>query len=132
MEMLPASYTRGTNQLHGGQFHHTRIDDGTQKKAMYKVEFKPTGSDRLHLVCYEVFLIKIQKPMTMNVGGVTVNYEEKEMKPSDEAFGHWAFQCSTLEQAEKKFTELAVYEIPLDENGNEIKRKPGRPAKMVV
>ena len=132
MEMLPASYTRGTNQLHGGQFHHTRIDDGTQKKAMYKVEFKPTGSDRMHLVCYEVFLIKIQKPMTMNVGGVTVNYEEKEMKPSDEAFGHWAFQCSTLEQAEKKFTELAVYEIPLDENGNEIKRKPGRPAKMVV
>ena len=132
MVMLPASYSRGTNQLHGGQFHHTRIDDGTQKKAMYKVEFKPTGSDRMHLVCYEVFLIKIQKPMTMNVGGVTVNYEEKEMKPSDEAFGHWAFQCSTLGQAEKKFAELAVYEIPLDENGNEIKRKRGRPAKMVA
>lgn len=132
MEMLPASYTRGTNQLHGGQFHHTRIDDGTQKKAMYKVEFKPTGSDRMHLVCYEVFQIRIQKPMSMTVGGVTVNYEEKEMKPSDEAFGHWAFQCSTLEQAEKKFAELAVYEIPLDENGNEIKRKRGRPAKMVA
>ncbi len=132
MEMLPASYTRGTNQLHGGQFHHTRIDDGTQKKAMYKVEFKPTGSDRMHLVCYEVFLIKIQKPMTMNVGGVTVNYEEKEMKPSDEAFGHWAFQCSTLEQAEKKFAELVIPEIQLDADGNEIKRKRGRPAKMVV
>jgi hypothetical protein len=37
-----------------------------------------------------------------------------------------------LEQAEKKFAELAVYEIPLDENGNEIKRKRGRPAKMVA
>lgn len=77
MEMLPAYYTRGTNQLHGGQFHHTRIDDGTQKKAMYKVEFKPTGSDKLHLVGYEVFQIRIQKPMSMTVGGVTINYAEK-------------------------------------------------------
>ena len=132
MEMLPATYTRGTNQLHGGQFHHTRIDDGTQKKAMYKVEFKPTGSDRLHLVGYEVFQIRIQKPMSMTVGGVTINYAEKERTPSDEAFGDWAFNCSTLEQAEKKFAELPIYEIPLDENGNEIKRKRGRPAKMVA
>lgn len=129
MEMLPAYYTRGSNQIHGGQFHHTRIDDGTQKKAMYKVEFKPTGGNRLHLVGYEVFLIKIQKPMTMSVGGVTINYDEKEMKPSDDAFGRWAFQCSTLEQAETKFTELIIPEIKLDDNGNEIKRKRGRPVK---
>lgn len=132
METLPNHYTRGTNQLHGGQFHHTRIDDGTQKKAMYKVEFKPTGSDRMHLVGYEIFLVKIQKPMTMTVGGVTVQYEEKEMKPSDEAFGRWAFQCSTLEQAEKKFAELVIPEIQLDEDGNEIKRKRGRPARIVA
>lgn len=131
METLPSHYTRGTAQLHGGQFHHTRMDDGSQKKAMYKVEFHPTNG-RIHLVGYEVFLVKIQKPMTMTVGGVTVQYEEKEMKPSDEAFGKWAFQCSTLEEAEKKFAELVIPEVQLDEEGNEIKRKRGRPAKMVA
>ena len=132
MEMLPASYTRGTNQLHGGQFHHTRIDDGTQKKAMYKVEFKPTGSDRMHLVCYEVFLIKIQKPMTMTLTlkGITVNYTEKEMKPSDESFGRWAFQCQTMEIATKKYNELEIPTTQYDTDGNEITRKRGRPHKI--
>ena len=132
MEMLPASYTRGSDQLHGGKFHHTRIDDGSQKKAIYKVEFKPTGSEHMTLCGYEVFLIKIQKPMTMNVGGVSVQYEEKEMKPSDEAFGHWAFNCATLELAQKCYDELVIPEIQLDADGNEIKRKRGRPAKMVA
>ena len=112
--------------------YNIHVDDGTQKKAMYKVEFKPTGSDRLHLVGYEVFQIRIQKPMSMTVAGVTINYVEKERTPSDEAFGDWAFNCSTLEQAEKKFAELVIPEIQLDDNGNEIKRKRARPAKMVV
>ena len=96
---------------------------------MYKIEFHPTNG-QVHLVGYEVFLVKIQKPMTMTVGGVTVNYEEEEMKPSDEAFGRWAFQYTTLEQAEKKFAELTIPEIQLDDEGHEIKRKRGRPRKI--
>ena len=131
METLPSHYTRGTAQLHGGQFHHTRLDDGSQKKAMYKVEFHPTNG-RIHLVGYEVFLVKVQKPMTMTVGGVTVQYTEKEMKPSDEAFGKWAFQCNTLEQAINKYTELLIPEIQTDSDGNEIKRKRGRPSKFLA
>lgn len=132
METLPSHYTRGTAQLHGGQFHHTRIDDNSQKKAMYRVDFLPNGSETPHLVGYEVFLIKIQKPMTMTVKGITVNYTEKEMKPSDESFGRWAFQCPTLELAEKKFAELVIPEIQLDDEGNEVKRKRGRPARIAA
>lgn len=142
MELLPSHYTRGSNQIHGGQFHHTRLDDNTQKKALYKVEFKPTNSDIMHVVSYEVFLIKIQKACDMTVkvkdkltGKMVesvVHYEEREGTPSDGAFGSWAFNYRTLEEAEKKFAELVVPEIQLDEEGNEIKRKRGRPAKLVA
>jgi hypothetical protein len=142
METLPSHYTRGSNQLHGGQFHHTRIDDNTQKKAMYKVEFKPTHSDTMHVVGYEVFLIKIQKACDMPVkikdkltGKIVesvVHYEEREGTPSDGVFGSWAFNCRTLAEAEKKFAELVIPEIQLDEAGNEIKRKRGRPAKQAA
>jgi len=142
MQTLPQYYTRGTNQLHGGQFHHTRIDDGSQKKAMYKVEFLPAGKTEKQLIGYEVFLVRVQKATDMKVKikdkitgemvDSVVHYPEREATPGDGAFGTWAFQCSTLQSAQKKFDEMVIPVVQLDDDGNEIKRKRGRPAKVVA
>lgn len=105
VEPLPDTYTRGNAQS-DGYFYHTRIDDKTQRKAMYRVTYRPKWSKHKKFVCYEVFEIKIQKEGDYLLGGVKVHYEAKEMKPSKTAFGLWAFSCWNRQDADICFNNL--------------------------
>jgi hypothetical protein len=106
IQRLPDRYTRGNDALNGGKFYHVRIDDKTQPKAMYKVFYKQAHAKKKKLSSYEVFRIKVQKAVDMKVGNTIVHYDEKEMKPNDEAFGKWAWQCFNIDDARKIFASL--------------------------
>jgi len=49
---------------------------------------------------FEVFEKRTQKEGTKKYGGVEIHFEEKELYPTSNAFGKWAWCCSTLENAE--------------------------------
>jgi hypothetical protein len=51
------------------------------------------------VIAYEVFRIKIDQPKV--VFGIQLN--EREVFPSSEDFGKWAWACSTRERAESRF-----------------------------
>jgi hypothetical protein len=52
---------------------------------------------------YEVFLIKIQPPTLFPSGNLL---PARERWPNENAFGVWAFYCTTLHRATEKFIEL--------------------------
>lgn len=83
--------------------------DRTNKAAMYE------QYDKDVFVGYEVFLIKKQKAINANMGGVEVSYQEKEAFPGNERFGvdAWSFGLcgQNREEAQKralsKFMEIS-------------------------
>ena len=56
---------------------------------------------------YEVFIVKTAKAGAALPNGA-VEKEDRERYPGAEAFGRYAYDCSTLEAAEEKFDELLV------------------------
>jgi hypothetical protein len=132
MEQLPSYYTRGVKIQ--GIFHHTLIKR-TAKKAMYKVEFEPPYTNERSFNCFEVFQIKEQKecdvPYKDPKTGLDaiLHYTAKELTPSDKAFGRYAWCPSTSEKAEHIYETMHIPEAQVDDNGEEIKRKRGRPKK---
>lgn len=55
---------------------------------------------------YEVFKVNIQKASEQVINGRKVVYEEKEVYPTTAQFGYDAYCCGSIEQAEKRFSEL--------------------------
>ena len=58
-------------------------------------------------IAYEAFEIRFLKEGTAVIGGVTINYVEKELFPSDEEFGKTAWSFQKFENAEKCFNGLS-------------------------
>jgi hypothetical protein len=63
------------------------------------------------ICCYEVMIVKIQKPMiwkAKNKDGTIneIKYEEKEKLPGDEQFGSLGWTYDKYDNAIKKFEEL--------------------------
>ena len=54
------------------------------------------------LVSYEVFKIKVDPPKV--VFGISLN--EREVFPANEDFGKWAWACTNIERANRKFEDL--------------------------
>lgn len=60
--------------------------------AVYNLKDKPEGEPSY----YEVFRKKSRKAETINGR----SYPEREAYPSDDAFGNWAWCCTTLERVQ--------------------------------
>ena len=81
---------------------------------------------------YEVFIVKTAKAGTALPNGA-VEAEDRERYPGADAFGRYAYDCSTLEAAEKKFNELLVKADSLAEAREESDRTGKRVrAKKVI
>ena len=128
METLPEYYKRGSKI--NGIFHHTLVKR-SDRKAMYKVEFEPAHTTERTPAGFEVFQVKKQKEMDLVLNGVSVHYEEKEMTPSDEAFGKWAWSVKRGANEELAYENMKLPEITLDDNGVVISKGRGRPKKVV-
>ena len=129
METLPEYYKRGSKI--NGIFHHTLVKR-SDRKAMYKVEFEPAHTTERTPAGFEVFQVKKQKEMDLVLNGVSVHYEEKEMTPSDNSFGKWAWSVKgNTEEAIAKYESMKLPEISMDDNGDVISKGRGRPKKAV-
>ena len=127
METLPEYYKRGSKI--NGIFHHTLVKR-SDRKAMYKIEFEPAYTTEKCPVGFEVFQVKKQKAMDLVLNGVAVHYEEKEMTPSDEAFGKWAWAVKRGADVESAYENMKLPEVQINEDGQEVKRGRGRPKKI--
>lgn len=127
METLPKYYKRGSKI--NGIFHHTLVKR-SDRKAMYKVEFEPSYTTERNPAGFEVFQIKKQKEMDLILNGVSVHYEDKEMTPSDEAFGKWAWAVRGANE-ELAYENMKLPEIITNDNGEVVTRGRGRPKKAV-
>ena len=84
-----------TQQLRKNGFCYTQIQrEGVV--CLYSQEVGP------NLQYFEVFLVKV-KQSTIFKGK---HIPEREIFPSDEAFGRTAWSCRTLEEATSKFNEM--------------------------
>jgi hypothetical protein len=73
----------------------------SQYAAVYSVTDEKTGDAH----GFEVFEIREQQPRTMPNG---VSFAHREIYPSNEAFGKWAFAPRTRERAFEIFGEMEV------------------------
>lgn len=55
---------------------------------------------------FEVFEKRTQKEGTENIGGVQVRFESKELYPNSNAFGKWAWECISLENAQIRLSAM--------------------------
>lgn len=56
---------------------------------------------------YEVFKVKISPAVTTTIGGVKVEFKERERYPRGEDFGSWAKTCYSIERAMELFEEFS-------------------------
>ena len=75
----------------------------TEKAAMY-AQYMTGGT---LLISYEVFLIQEQKESDTVMWGKAIHYDNKELFPSDEAFGKTAWSFQGLERAEKFYEGIS-------------------------
>ncbi len=127
METLPEYYKRGSKI--NGIFHHTLVKR-SDRKAMYKVEFEPAYSTDRIPTGFEVFQVKKQKETDMVLNGVSVHYDEKEMTPSDEAFGKWAWSVKYGGNVDFAYDNMKLPEITYGDNGEVVTKGRGRPKKV--
>jgi hypothetical protein len=82
----------------------------TETVAMYSVnDTRHTGRGSepyLQVIGYEVFLVRDQKEVTININGNTSHQPHKEKWPSNESFGKTAWSFALLPQAQAKYDEL--------------------------
>lgn len=114
METLPLVHVQGRNE--------SEIKMIQVKRDAYKALYERhvAGSFR----GYEMFKIRVQKPITTTFNGVAVERKEKELFPNDEMFGKdaWSLLGASEEDAIKRFDALDVV----------TQKKRGRKPKSVV
>ncbi|MDD4211590.1 MAG: hypothetical protein PHC46_04315 [Clostridia bacterium] len=59
---------------------------------------------------FEVFEKRTQKEMTTNINGQEIYFEEKELYPNSNAFGIWAWECTTLANAQIRLMGMQKHE----------------------
>lgn len=59
---------------------------------------------------FEVFEKRTQKEMTTNINGQEIYFEEKELYPNSNAFGKWAWECTSLENAQNRLMGMQKHE----------------------
>ena len=84
----------------GFKYEQVKRTDNTAIYAQYFVE----DDGGLSLLTYEVFHIRKQKESYNEKTGI--HFKAKELPPSDESFGYYAFACKNLKHAELRFKEL--------------------------
>jgi len=82
--------------------YYYRVLDRTETTAIVE----QCVAERADPFCYEVFYIKKQDEMDVNIGGVDVHYEAKENPPSNEDFGKTAWSIRDRDKALKLFKQL--------------------------
>jgi hypothetical protein len=55
---------------------------------------------------YEVWRRKVSEPVTVTMGGVSVDFEEAERFPGNNDFGTWAWAYMTMPFAQKRFDAI--------------------------
>ena len=97
MEKLKDSFTK-----HGTAYNFIKRSEATNPNgapvAMYSLSY-----DEGQIVGYDVFEIKIQKPVVFQTPKGPISYPEKESFPSSEMYGHYAFSYNTIERANEMF-----------------------------
>ena len=73
-----------------------------EKRGEKALIYKQTDAEDNFVVAYEVFKRRVDPPKV--VFGIQLN--EREIFPANEDFGKWAWSCSSLEKAEKRFFDL--------------------------
>jgi hypothetical protein len=114
METLPLVHIKGRNE--------SEIKMVQVKRDAYKALYERhvAGSFR----GYEMFKVRVQKPLTTTFGGVEVEHVEKELFPNDEMFGKdaWSLLGASEQEAIKRFDAYDAV----------TKRKRGRKPKNVA
>jgi len=81
-----------------------------EKRGTKALMYRQIDDEDNILVSYEVFKLKVDPPKL--VFGIQLN--EREVFPSNEDFGKWAWTFSTKERADKRFQEIEDFD---DEGG---------------
>ena len=68
--------------------------------------YKQLSIESGSFVSFEVFKRRISPRKTSIIGGVEVEFKEKELFPTNEAFGEWAFTCPTMERVEVRLEQF--------------------------
>ena len=95
MEKLPLTFKKD-------QFDYKQImrDD---EKALYAQGYASSDGKTFDIVAYEVIKIRQQKANTVSIGGVDVEFKEKELYPSSEQWGMFGWTFLKLENAKQRY-----------------------------
>lgn len=99
MKLLPVEF-KGKGSQNCFTFKQVKRTDDY---AMYEKTDIDSG-----ITSYEVFKIKKSKTSTQTIGGNIIEFQAKERYPSDESFGYYAWNPSSLERAEAIYESLLL------------------------
>jgi hypothetical protein len=119
MKKLQKEFTGNFDRVGNTKFIQIKKENGV---AIYERQ-NMDGSTR----SYEVFIVKVVPKGTALPGGNTVQ-ETYEQYPGCAAFGKTAYDCKTIDQAEKRFDEL-VKKVKDSADAKEEAAKTGVPVK---
>ncbi len=119
MKKLQKEFTANYDRVGMNRFVQLRKENGV---AIYE-RFNTDDTHR----SYEVFIVKVVPKGTALPGGNTVQ-ETYEQYPGCAAFGKTAFDCKSIDQAEKRFDEL-VKKVKDSADAKEEAAKTGIPVK---
>lgn len=119
MKKLQKEFTGNFDRVGNTKFIQRKKENGV---AMYERQ-NMDGTFR----SYEVFIVKVVPKGTALPGGNTVQ-ETYEQYPGCAAFGKTAYDCKTIDQAEKRFDEL-VKKVKDSNDAKEESIKSGKPIR---
>jgi len=119
MKKLQKEFTGNFDRVGNTKFIQRKKENGV---AMYERQ-NMDGTFR----SYEVFIVKVVPKGTPLPGGNTVQ-ETYEQYPGCAAFGKTAYDCKTIDQAEKRFDEL-VKKVKDSNDAKEEAVKTGKPIR---
>lgn len=119
MKKLQKEFTANYDKVGNNKFVQIKKENGV---AIYE-RLNMDGSHR----SYEVFAVKVVEKGTPLPGGNKVQ-ETYEQYPGCAAFGKTAYDCKTIDQAEKRFDEL-VKKVKDSADAKEEAAKTGNPVK---
>lgn len=119
MKKLQKEFTGNFDRVGNTKFIQLKKENGV---AIYERQ-NMDGTTR----SYEVFIVKVVPKGTALPGGNTVQ-ETYEQYPGCAAFGKTAYDCKTIDQAEKRFDEL-VKKVKESNDAKEESIKSGKPVR---
>lgn len=119
MKKLQKEFTGNFDRVGNTKFIQRKKENGV---AMYERQ-NMDGTFR----SYEVFIVKVVPKGTALPGGNTVQ-ETYEQYPGCAAFGKTAYDCKTIDSAEKRFDEL-VKKVKESNDAKEESIKTGKPVR---